>query len=1279
MQDFVHLHVHTQYSILDGQASIPRLVDKAIADGMRGLAITDHGNMMGIKEFFNYTEKVRGKARGAIKAAQAQMDAWQAGTEPLPEGKTLEEALEDCRTEIARQQPKADFKPIFGCEMYVARRGDKALKQERIDQSGWHLIVLAKNEHGYHNLVKLVSRSYVDGFYMRPRTDHKDLELFHEDLIVCSACLGGEIPKKIMQGDTQGAEEAVCWFKRVFGDDYYIELQRHQVTDPALRANRETYPMQVKVNEELLRIANKYGVKYICSNDVHFVDEENAEAHDRLICLSTGCDLDDPNRMLYTKQEWMKTKAEMNAIFSDLPEALSTTCEVLDKVTTYSIDHAPIMPNFAIPEDFGTEEEYRQRLTEEDLFNEFTRDENGNVVMSREEGEAKIKKLGGYDKLYRIKLEADYLGKLAYEGAKQRYGAPLDEETKERINFELHIMKTMGFPGYFLIVQDYIRAAREELDVSVGPGRGSAAGSAVAYCLGITQIDPIKYDLLFERFLNPDRISLPDIDVDFDDDGRGRVLNWVTQKYGEDNVAHIITYGTMATKLALRDVARVQKLPRDYTMKLCKLIPDKLPEGKDGKVPKLNLPNAIAAIPELREAEASPDPLVHDTIRYAKMLEGNVRNTGVHACGFIICRDPISDWVPVSIAHDKETGEMLHCTQYEGRVIEETGLIKMDFLGLKTLSIIKEAVENIRLSLGIEIDIDKISIDDPATYALYQEGKTIGTFQFESTGMQRYLRDLRPTTFEDLIAMNALYRPGPMQYIPQFIARKHGEEPIVYDLPCMEKYLKDTYGITVYQEQVMLLSREIANFTRGESDALRKAMGKKLFEKLNHMNPKFIEGGKANGHDPKILEKIWEDWRAFASYAFNKSHATCYSWVAYQTAYLKANYPSQYMAGVMSRSISDISTVAKLMDECKTMGIHTLGPDINESYKKFSVIHNGDIRFGMAAIKGVGEAAVEEIIRERDAHGPYESIYDLVERVNLSVCTRKNLEGLAIAGAFDCFPKISREQYVMPDEKGEIFLDALVRYGTNYQMDKSFCANSLFGPSEMVEIAKPQPSANVAHWSDLERLNRERELIGIYISGHPLDAYRIVLDHLCTTRMVELEDKEKLARRDITFGGIVTGVRTGFTGGGKPYGIVRMEDYSGVGEIALFGEEWLRQASYFTEGNTFFISARVEPRRFKEGEYDLRLGRIELLADVKEERIKSITFFLTLASVEESIVNDLIGVILENPGNTEVYFCVNGVDSEKRLLLRSGNCRMNINRNVLDFVKENEGIEYKIN
>src|SRR5574344_683654 len=749
MQDFVHLHVHTQYSILDGQSSIPRLVNKAVKNGMRGMAVTDHGNMMGIKEFFNYVRKKKGEAKDNIKVWTERMsliekDSYHPRASEESEqgdvGKSKGDLLAAYKRKMEEAKVMLAFKPILGCEMYVAH-GHLSDKNGKEDHSGWHLIVLAKNEIGYHHLVKLVSKSWTDGFYMKPRTDHDELEKYHEGLIVSSACLGGEIPQHILAGDLKAAEASLQWFKRVFGQDFYLELQRHEVKDLRQRANRETFPLQQKVNAVLMDFAKKYDVKLICTNDCHFVDEENAEAHDRLICLSTNRELDDPKRMLYSKQEWFKTREEMNAIFQDVPEALQNTCDVCDSVEEYSIDHAPIMPNFDIPKDFGTEEEYRKKYSEQDLFDEFTRDENGKVVCDEETAKKKIKKLGGYDKLYRIKLEADYLSKLAYEGAKKRYGDPLDKEVAERINFELHVMKTMGFPGYFLIVQDYINAARNELDVSVGPGRGSAAGSAVAYCLGITQIDPIKYDLLFERFLNPDRISLPDIDVDFDDDGRGRVLNWVTQKYGAEKVAHIITYGTMATKLAIKDVARVQKLSIPESNRLCKLVPDKIPDKK------MNLPNAIAYVKELQAAEVSPNQILRDTIKYAKMLEGNVRNTGVHACGTIICRDDITDWVPVSTADDKETGEKMLVTQYEGSVIEDTGLIKMDFLGLKTLSIIKEAVENIKRSKGIILDIDNVNREDPGTYELDSEGKTIGTFQFESAGMQKYLRELNPTTF----------------------------------------------------------------------------------------------------------------------------------------------------------------------------------------------------------------------------------------------------------------------------------------------------------------------------------------------------------------------------------------------------------------------------------------------------------------------------------------------------------------------------------------------------
>ena len=1265
MQDFVHLHVHTQYSILDGQASIPRLVDKAMANGMKGIAVTDHGDMFGIKEFFNYVNKKNGGVNGEIKDLKKKIAALESGKS---DAEDPEAELAACKEQLEAAKKKL-FKPIIGCEMYVARRR-LFNKEGKPDQSGYHLVVLAKNLKGYHNLIKLVSKAWTEGFYMRPRTDRVELEKYHEGLIVCSACLGGEVPRRISAGQFEEAEEAIRWYKNLFGDDYFLELQRHKATVP--RANHEVYKMQEVVNKKLIEYAKKYDVKLVCTNDVHFVDEENAEAHDRLICLSTGKDLDDPNRMLYTKQEWMKTREEMNEIFADVPEALSNTVDICDRVEFYSIDHAPIMPTFAIPEDFGTEEEYRKKFTEKDLFDEFTQDENGNVVMDEVAANAKIERLGGYDKLYRIKLEADYLAKLAYEGAHRRYGEVLSEEVEERIRFELYIMKTMGFPGYFLIVQDFISAARNQLDVSVGPGRGSAAGSAVAYCLGITQIDPIKYDLLFERFLNPDRISLPDIDVDFDDDGRGRVLNWVTEKYGQEKVAHIITYGTMATKLAIKDVARVQKLPLSESDRLCKLVPDKIPDKK------LNLTNAIAYVPELQAAEVSSDPVLRDTIKYAKMLEGNVRNTGVHACGTIICRDDITDWVPVSTADDKETGEKMLVTQYEGSVIEDTGLIKMDFLGLKTLSIIKEAVENIKKSKGIDLNIDEVPIDDPATYKLYSEGRTVGTFQFESAGMQKYLRELQPSTFEDLIAMNALYRPGPMDYIPDFIDRKHGRKPIEYDIPIMEKYLKDTYGITVYQEQVMLLSRLLADFTRGESDALRKAMGKKLRDKLDHMKPKFIEGGKKNGHDPKILEKIWADWEKFASYAFNKSHATCYSWVAYQTAYLKANYPSEYMAATMSRNISNITEITKLMDESKATGINVLGPDVNESGLKFSVNQHGDIRFGLGAIKGVGESAVQSILAEREKNGPFKGIFDFVQRVNLSACNRKNIENLALAGSFDSFPEIRREDFFVKNAKDESFVEVLVRYGNKYQMDKAAAANSLFGGEHEVEIATPE-IVRAPAWGDLERLNKERELVGIYLSAHPLDEYAVILENVCNVHMSELSDLTPLQNRDLTLGGIVTGVREGYTKTGKPYGVAKVEDYSGGAEFAFFGNEWVEKKNFFMEGMFLFMRGKCQPRQWKQEEWEVKINTIELLPEVKDNLIEKLTIKVPLSAVNEEMITEISSLAKSNPGKTKLYFYVRDEDGQMYVNLFSRSVEIAVRKDFVNYLKSQPVLDYKIN
>lgn len=1264
MQPFIHLHVHTQYSLLDGQASIDALVEKAQKDKMPAIAVTDHGNMFGIKEFFNKVNKKNGKYQGIIKDAGKALKAL-----PAPEHRTEEEKQQAARLETQLAEAQASlFKPIIGCECYCARNG-RTRKSDKEDRSGWHLIVLAKNLNGYKNLIKMVSLSWTEGFYGRPRIDKELLEKYHEDLIVCSACLGGEIPQHIMKDRIDKAEESIRWFKNLFGDDYYLELQRHETHDP--NADCTTFPKQQEVNKVLVELARKYQIKIIATNDVHFVNQEDAEAHDRLICLSTGKDLDDPTRMRYSKQEWMKTTAEMNAIFADLPEALSNTLEIADKVEFYSIDHGPIMPTFAIPETFGTEEMYRQKFTEQDLFEEFTRDENGNVVLSEEEARAKIKKLGGYDKLYRIKLEADYLKKLTYDGAKLCYGENLSDEVKERLNFELHIMKTMGFPGYFLIVQDFIGAARQQLGVSVGPGRGSAAGSAVAYCLGITRIDPIKYDLLFERFLNPDRISLPDIDTDFDDDGRGEVLRWVTDKYGAERVAHIITYGTMATKSAIKDVARVQKLPLSESNRLAKLVPDKIPDMK-----KFKLKDAINYVPELREAATGSDPLARDTLKYAQMLEGNVRNIGVHACGVIIGRYDISDVVPVSTAKDKDTGEEMLVTQYEGSVIEETGLIKMDFLGLKTLSIIKEAIENIRLTTGRELDIDHISLEDPKTYELYCTGKTTGTFQFESAGMQKYLKELQPSKFEDLIAMNALYRPGPMDYIPSFIARKHGKEEIKYDIPVMERYLKDTYGITVYQEQVMLLSRLLANFTRGESDALRKAMGKKLIDKMNALKEKFLSGGKANGYKEDTLNKIWSDWEKFASYAFNKSHATCYSWVAYQTAFLKANFPSEYMAAVLSRSLSNIVDITKFMDECKAMGIQVLGPDVNESILKFSVDKNKNIRFGLGAVKGVGEAAVQNIIEERK-NGPYKTIFDFVERVNLTACNKKNIESLALAGAFDNFG-IQREQFFAETGKGEIFLETLVRYGNKYQTDRSTAVNSLFGDDNFVAIAKPEIPA-CERWSDLERLNKEKDLVGIYLSAHPLDEYRIILTYVCNTGMVEIAEREALRGREILLGGIVTGFREGMTKMGKPYGILKIEDFTGSGEIALFGNDYIEYSKYGKVGMYLLITARIEPRRWKEDELDFRIGSIRLLQDEKDRLIEKISITVPIHDLDEPTINELSVLIKNNPGHSLLYFKV--VDGEHNISLNlfSQNIRLNVTRELVEFLQENETIDFKIN
>ena len=1237
MEDFIHLHVHTHYSILDGQSKIPRLVDKAVKDGMKGMAITDHGVMYGIKEFADY-------CAGVNKGRKKE------GLEP--------------------------FKPIFGCEMYVAHHRKESKSASDGDKSGYHLIVLAKNFKGYKNLIKLVSRAWVDGFYFKPRTDRGDLEKYHEGLIICSACIAGEVPAKILNGDIEGAREAIEWYRRVFGEDYYLEIQRHEVKDPHQRANRETFPLQQRANKVILELAKEYGIKVVCTNDCHFEDQDTAEAHDHLLCLSTNKKLDDPSRMLYTKQEWFKTRAEMNDVFSDVPEALTNTLDILNKVEIYSIDHGPIMPFFPIPESFGTEELWRQRYSDEEIYKEFTTDENGQNPLPPEEGRKKIELLGGVDKLYRIKFEADYLAKLTYEGAKKLYGDPVPEDVCEHINFELHTMKTMGFPGYFLIVQDFINAARNDLGVWVGPGRGSAAGSVVAYCLGITRIDPLKYDLLFERFLNPDRVNLPDIDTDFDDDGRGKVLRWVMDKYGHENCAHIITYGSMATKNSIADVARVEELPLDRTNALKKAIPERLPDGM-----KMNLTNAIKCTPELRDAEVSVNPKERNTIKYAKQLEGTVRGVGIHACGFIICRDPISDWVPISTADDPDFPN-LKCavTQYDGHVIESTGLIKMDFLGLKTLSELKEACKVIKQTRGEDVDIDNIPIDDELTYKLYQEGRTIGTFQFESPGMQKYLRELHPTVFEDLIAMNALYRPGPMDYIPDFIRRKHDPSLVQYDIPCMEKYLKDTYGITVYQEQVMLLSRQLAGFTRGQSDALRKAMGKKKKAIVDQMHPLFIEGGKKNGHDPKVLDKIWTDWEKFASYAFNKSHATCYSWVAYQTGYLKAHYPAEYMAALMTRRFAIRTEIAKLMEECKSLGVETLGPDVNESYVGFGVNDKGAIRFGLSAINGMGSSAADMIVQERLANGPFKDIFDFAERVSLKDVNRKSFESLALSGAFDCFG-LMREQYVAPNGKGEVFLDTLVRFGKQYQQFKVAAANSLFGMSDDVGFTTPViPEAEP--WSGIDRLNKEKELVGIYLSAHPLDDYSLILHKMCNTlcKDVVKDNYEELAgREEITFGGIVTHVNQRFNKQGKPFGIVTIEDFEGPGEIALFGEDWGKWSGMLTENCSVYITGKCDKRYATSNNYYFNINSIEYLQTVKSERVSRFTINVNGNDIDTAMVNDILTTMGDKPGKTELYFNIKDDENNTNILLKSSARPIEVSKELVNYVDQNDKLSYSVN
>ncbi len=1262
MGSFVHLHVHSSYSVLDGMSSISGLVDKAVKSGMHALALTDHGNMFGIKEFYNVCKKKNGPLKDKITVLERKLK--------VPE--TGEEEKEDIRKEIELTKLKM-IKPIFGSEVYVAQRS-RYDKEDKGDRSGYHLVLLAKNETGYRNLCRLVSNGWIQGFYYRPRIDHDLLAQYSEGLIATSACLGGEIHKNIEAGDLAAAERAILWYKKVFGDDYYLELQRHKTDKPG--ADTQTYVKQELQNKELIALARKTNTKLIASNDVHFVEEDHADAHEHLICLSTGKDLDDPTRMRYTKQEWLKTPEQMAEIFADIPECLENTLEIANKVEFFKLESAPMMPVFPIPAEFGTEEDYRQRYDEGTLREEF--------------GEA-FDRIGGYDKAIRIKLDADYLTKLTYQGAERRYGANLNDETRERIDFELDVMKKMGFPGYFLIVQDFIQAARD-MNISVGPGRGSAAGSVVAYCLKITNIDPMKYDLLFERFLNPDRISLPDIDIDFEDDKRGQIMRWVTEKYGKKRVANIVTYGTMGTKSAIKDVARVQKLPLSEADRLTKLIPGRFPNDENDKEIKVNLTNCFKYVSELRDARDSNDPTLANTLKYAEMLEGTVRQTGVHACGLIIGADDLINLVPLSTAVDKETKEDKVITQFEGTVIEDVGLVKMDFLGLKTLSIIKDTLVNIKKSKGIDIDIDNIPIDDKKTYKLFSKGDTVGVFQFESAGMQKYLKELKPTKFEDLIAMNALYRPGPMDYIPQFIRRKHGQEPIEYAFPVMEKRLNDTYGITVYQEQVMLLSRDLAGFTRGQSDELRKAMGKKLKDKMESLHEKFLQGAQKNGYsDVEKLEQIWSDWAKFASYAFNKSHATCYSLVAYQTAYLKAHYEAEFMAANLTRNKDDITEVGKLMDECKSLKMNVLGPDINESDLTFTVNKDGNIRFGLAGIKNVGEGAVEALIKEREANGKFKNNFDFFERVNLNACNKKNIESLVLAGAFDSLTDIRREQFFVLNSKEELVLDAFIKYGNLYQQDVSFNQNSLFGALEdAVQITKPEvPYA--PEWSPLVKLNKEREMIGMYLSAHPMDEFEFEIKNICNATTEDIKDLSRYQLgTGLKIGGMVTAFRDGMTKKGNPYGMITLEDYNGSHEFPLFGKNFDDYAKYMIKDLFLYIHAVVQvkgsdyrnhtPDPNVKPEIELKIMNIMPFKEVRK-LITRIRIYLSLDKLTNDVAVELTKIVTENKGDVNVYIEIKDFLTSEKISLFARPHRMKINSTVYQYLRQAEAediLRYKI-
>ncbi len=1219
MADFVHLHNHTQFSVLQSTISVGDLVKAAAKHRMPAVAITDHGNMMGAFHFV-------GAVLNHNKAAEAKNKA------ALEKGEKPTETI---------------IKPIVGCEFYVCEdHTDKSRKD-----NGYQVVFLAKNKNGYHNLAKMSSIAYTKGFYYVPRIDRTVIERYRDDVIVLSGNLYGEIPNKLLNMGENQAEEALVWWKGTFGDDFYVELMRHGQED------------EDRVNQSLLTLARKHGVRVVATNNTYYVNKADAHAHDILLCVKDGEKLATPKGRgrgfrfgLPNDAYYFKSGDEMKNAFADLPEAILNIAEVVDKIAPYTLYRDVLLPKFEIPEEFQ-------------------------VAADLEDGG----KRG----------ENKFLKHLTYVGAAKRY-PEITDEIRERLDFELATIERTGYPGYFLIVQDFIAEARN-LGVSVGPGRGSAAGSAVAYCLGITNIDPIAYDLLFERFLNPDRVSMPDIDIDFDDEGRGRVMDYVIGKYGANQVAQIITYGTMAAKSSIRDTARVLDLPLFEADKIAKLVPN-LKLNKIFNMNAQELKNALRA-EELENVQqlvsiATGNGPEAETLKQAQVLEGSLRNTGIHACGVIITPDDITNFVPVATAKDSD----LYVTQFDNSVVESAGLLKMDFLGLKTLTLIKDTVKIVKHRHGIALDPDAFPIDDMKTYELFQRGETIGIFQYESPGMQKYMKELKPTVFGDLIAMNALYRPGPMEYIPSFVRRKHGTEPITYDLDACEEYLKETYGITVYQEQVMLLSQKLADFTKGEADVLRKAMGKKQRDVLDKMKPKFIDQAAAKGHSAKVLEKIWKDWEAFASYAFNKSHSTCYAWVAYQTAYLKAHYPAEYMAAVLSNNMNDIKQVTFFMEECKRMGLQVLGPDVNESYYKFTVNDKGAVRFGMGAVKGVGAGAVDTIVHSRK-DGPYLSIFDLARRIDLRAANKKAFESLAYAGGFDCFTGTHRAQYFHADGDGGPVLEKALKYGAKYKENENSAQVSLFGGGSNIQI--PEPALPFcAEWGLIEKLKYEKDVIGIYLTSHPLDNYRFEIDHFCQhpVRLLTLIDKVKesevdeeirtefnrIKNRELTIGGMVTAASHRVTKNGKPFGVMMLEDYSDSYEIALFGEDYVKMKGYLHEGYFIQVKGIIQERYRQAGNWGFEVKGMQLLSDLRDKLAKSLTIQVPLHGLSDQFVSriqQLVHVNIEQHENKtcQLRFTVRDFEAELSIDMPSKGMKISPSNDFIEALKALEGVSYKLN